>query len=188
MNLNLGHTRLILLTARAAGLSIPQIAYVLATAFWESARTMQPVEEAYYLGARAEKYRKGLRYYPWHGRGFVQLTWEANYKKAGRALGVDLTTDPRKAMEPAISAQILVHGMKEGWFTGKKLSDYITDAKTDYVGARRIVNGSDKAADIAALAKSYAAALAAEPPPAAISPGWLAAILTILKRIFGGAK
>lgn len=188
MNLNLGHTRLIISTARAAGLSLPQIAYVLATAFWETARSMQPVEEAYYLGARAEKYRKGLRYYPWHGRGFAQLTWEANYKKAGAALGVDLTSDPSKAMEPSISARILVQGMKGGWFTGKKLADYINDTKTDFVGARRIVNGTDEAAEIAALARDYAKALASAPESTAAKPNWLAAILSLLRSIFGGAK
>lgn len=184
MNLDLGHTRLILTTARAAGLTDAQIAYVLATAYWETARTMQPVEEAYWLSDAWRQ--KNLRYYPWHGRGFVQLTWQANYEKAGKALGIDLTTDPSKAMEPQISARILVEGMKGGWFTGKKLADYINAERTDFVGARRIVNGTDKAAEIAAIAKIYLEALAKEPAPA--KADWLATILSFLKRIFGGVK
>jgi len=34
--------------------------------------------------------------------------------------------------------------MKDGIFTGKKLSDYISSAGVDYVEARRIINGSDQ--------------------------------------------
>lgn len=152
---NLGHTRLIRETCAAAGLTIQQAAYVLATAYWETNRTMQPVEEAYYLGARAASYRRTLHYYPWHGRGFVQLTWESNYKLAGTALGVDLISDPRLAMDPVISAQILVLGSARGWFTGKRLADYIGPGRCDYIGARRIINGKDKAQSIADIALSF---------------------------------
>ncbi len=159
MNLDLGDTRLIIRQCELNGLSFSQTAYVLATAYWETARTVKPVEEAYYLGSKAEAYRKKLRYYPWHGRGYVQLTWQANYLKAGQKLDVDLITDPSVAMRPDVAAQVLVRGMIEGWFTGKKLSDYITSIKTDFRGARRIVNGTDKASDIAALAEKYQAAL-----------------------------
>lgn len=81
---------------------------------------MQPVEEAYYLGARAETYRKTLRYYPWHGRGFVQLTWRKNYVRAGKELSIDLTTDPDLAMKPDVAVRVLVHGMEQGWFTGQR--------------------------------------------------------------------
>ena len=42
--------------------------------------------------------------------------------------------------------------MVEGWFTGKKLSDYFNE-KTDYINARKIVNGLDKADIIAGYAK-----------------------------------
>lgn len=161
-DLDLGDSRLILAECKAADVLRNQAAFILATAFWESARTMKPVEEAFFLGDKAEAHRKTLRYYPWHGRGYVQLTWQRGYLKAGRLLNVDLTTDPDAAMRPDVAAKILVRGMMEGWFTGKKLGDYVTLQRSDFVGARRVVNGMDRAAEIAAIAKAYDAALLAE--------------------------
>lgn len=49
--------------------------------------------------------------------------------------------------------------MKEGWFTGRKLSDYISGNKKDYVNARRIINGMDKAQKIANEAVIFERAL-----------------------------
>lgn len=152
MDLNLGDTQLIIKESARQGLSKPHTAYVLATAYWETNKTMKPVREAYWL---SETWRKNnLRYYPWYGRGYVQLTWEGNYIIAGKKLGVDLTTNPDKVMEPEISAKILVMGCKEGWFTGKKLSDY-----SSYEDMRKVVNGNDKKNEIAALAREYEKAL-----------------------------
>lgn len=159
MDLNIGHTQLIIKTGKEYGLLRNQMAYVLATAWHETAHTMKPVREAFWLSESWR--RKNLRYFPWYGRGFVQLTWERNYIKAGKELGLDLTTNPDKVMEPEISAKILVHGSAKGWFTGKKLSDYITLRKSDFVGARRIINGTDKARQIAKLAREYDADLKA---------------------------
>lgn len=160
MDLDLGFTREIISACRKHGLLRNQAAYVLATGKWETAHTMKPVEEAFWL---SDKWRRdNLRYYPWHGRGFVQLTWERNYLKAGKELDVDLITDPDRAMEPKIAAEILVVGMRDGWFTTKKLSDYITLKRSDFVNARRIVNGTDKAREIAEIARSYDKALKAE--------------------------
>jgi hypothetical protein len=45
MNLNLGDTRLIIDACKSAGLLRNQAAYVPATAYWETARTMKPVRE-----------------------------------------------------------------------------------------------------------------------------------------------
>ena len=155
MNLALGYTQLIIHEAKARKVLRNQLAYILATAFWETARTMKPVKEAYWL-SNAEAWRKkNLRYWPWYGRGFVQLTWQANYERAGKELGEDLTTDPDRALDPIISAKVIVLGMLEGWFTKAKLSDYITLSKSNYVGARRIINGTDRAAEIAKLATEY---------------------------------
>ncbi len=152
-----GDTRLIIGVCRKHGLLRNQAAYVLATAYWETARTMKPVRE--YGG---EKYLQGKPYYPYVGMGYVQLTWEANYRKASQKLGVDFVANPKLLLEPQYSAEILVLGMKEGWFTGKKLSDYITLQRSDFVNARRIVNGTDKAQEIANLAREYDALLKAE--------------------------
>ncbi len=157
MDLNLGYTNAILKYALEKKLLRNELAYVLATAYWETGRTMKPVKEAYWLSEDWRK--KNLRYYPWYGRGFVQLTWEANYKKAGDKLGVDLIKNKDLALDPDIAAKILVDGMIDGWFTGKKLSDYITLKKSDFIEARRIINGVDKKNEIAEIAKQYDADL-----------------------------
>lgn len=163
LNLDLGYTRLILEECDSHKLSVRPTAYVLATAYWETNRTVLPVEEAYYLGSKAEAYRKKLRYYPWHGRGFAQLTHEPNYLKAGREIGVDLIANPNAAMEPLNAAKILVKGSLGGWFTGRKLSDYLSPTKADYVNARRIINGTDCAKQIADIAVEYESLLTPEP-------------------------
>jgi putative chitinase len=140
-------------------------AYGLATAWHETAKTMQPVREAFWL---SEAWRKtNLRYYPWYGRGFVQLTWQKNYDRADEELelGGKLSADPDLALQPDIAARVMVHGMEGGWFTGKRLSDYLPlsgKAGFDaYTAARRIINGQDRAADIAKLAQQFEAALSA---------------------------
>ena len=157
VDMNLGETSLIVQECQKRGLLRNQAAYVLATAYWETAHTMEPVREAFWL---SDDWRKAnLRYYPWYGRGFVQITWEANYVRMGNRLNVDLTSDPDIVMDPAMSAQILVIGMVEGLFTSKKLADYITLQSSNYRGARRIVNGTDKAGPIAEIAEEYEAAL-----------------------------
>lgn len=46
--------------------------------------------------------------------------------------------------------------------TGKKLSSYITLQRSDFVGVRRIVNGTDRAVLIDDYAKEYDAALKAQ--------------------------
>lgn len=126
---------------------------------------MQPVKEAYWLG---ENWRKAnLRYYPWYGRGFVQITWEKNYQRADEELKLSgtLIANPDRALEPKIAAEITVKGMEQGWFTKKKLADYLPltgragfDA---YKEARRIINGTDKWEVIAKEAQSFEAALLA---------------------------
>jgi putative chitinase len=186
-DLNLGDSQIILKECKLAGLLRNQAAYVMATAWWETAHTVEPVKEAYWV-KNAEAWRKkNLRYYPWYGRGYVQLTWESNYIHAGKQLGLDLTTNPESVMVPDVSAKILVTGSLEGWFTGKKLGDYITLSKSDFKGARRIINGTDKAAAIAIIARAYDEALNASgygiaaPAPAPVH--WLTALL---QSLFGG--
>ena len=143
------------------------LADCLGTTKWETASTMQPIEE--YGHGRGRAY--GVPAGPWHqvydGRGDVQLTWEANYRKATlrlRARGVlradeDLERTPALAMRADIAAAIMFCGMLEGWFTGKKLSTYYTASAADWVGSRRIINGTDHAAPIALLKKHFYAAL-----------------------------
>jgi putative chitinase len=136
---------------------VRHIAYALATVAHETAWSYLPVEEGYYLGNadRVKRFQKTLRYYPYYGRGYVQLTWKANYHKAGDYFGVNLVGKPERVLEPELSYKILAVGMHQGWFTGKKLDTYINDTLKDYKAARRIINGTDKAALIAGHANKF---------------------------------
>lgn len=149
----------------AARWSLSWAAYALATAWHETNETMQPVKEAYWL---SEQWRKAnLRYYPWYGRGYVQLTWEKNYRDASQALGLGqaLISDPDLALDPEVAARVLVWGMEAGAFTRKALKDYLPLSGKAGVGAfteaRRIINGTDKAEKIAKEAVNIQAALGA---------------------------
>lgn len=115
-----------------------KLAYVFATAWHETAFTLDPVSE--YGG---EAYLKSKPYYPFYGRGYVQLTWEDNYK----LYGIEKT--PNKALNPEFAAFIAIDGMLRGKFTGKKLSDYFGVDREDPIGARKIINGTDRAQQIA---------------------------------------
>ena len=202
---------LILAECKRLGLLRNEAAYVLATAEHETGGTFKPVREAFAkTDAQAKSrletaFKKGqLKWVKtpyWRdgffGRGFVQLTHEYNYKKAGEKLGLDLVKNPSLALKPEIAAQILVLGMKEGWFTGKKLSDYITIQKSSFKQARRIVNGMDRAAKIAALAVKHDKALKdagygvdekAPTPPARPKPSIIQIIIDIILQLLGAKK
>lgn len=166
--------------AACAGWPIAHTAYALATAYHETGGTMQPVKEfggANYLRreydvegrdpARAKAHGNvkpgdGVKFC---GRGYVQLTWQVNYAKAARKVGVDLVADPDAAMRPSIAACVMRDGMAEGWFTGKKLADYLpadgAASRDAFTKARRIINGVDKADKIAEHAMDFQEALMA---------------------------
>ncbi|HNI60948.1 MAG TPA: hypothetical protein PKW11_13465, partial [Pseudomonadota bacterium] len=100
-----------------------------------------------------------------HGRGLVQITGRRNYTDWTNRLGnehyqhngenVDLVNHPELAADPGIAARIAVEGMRDGTFTGRKLGDYVNDQKTDYYNARRVINGTDSAQEIADQATSF---------------------------------
>lgn len=142
--------------------------YILATSFWETGGSMTPVEEGYYLGNRAKAFQRRLRYYPWYGRGLIQVTWETNYVNAAKKLGLPLPVNPERFLDWDVALPCLFVGMQEGWYTGKELDDYIdlideNDAEDlrEMVNARRIVNGTDKAKTIATLGLKFERALKA---------------------------
>ena len=128
-------------------MSNDELAYLLATVAWETAWTMQPIRE---MGGEA--YLRSKKYYPWVGEGLVQVTWEENARKFG-------ATKPGDLLKWPIALRAAFEGMIKGMFTGKKLADYIGDGKRDYVNARRIINGTDKAREIAKIAESFRSAL-----------------------------
>jgi len=174
VDLNLGDTQRILRACRAEGLTKDQTAYVLATALWETAHTMKPVREAYWY---SENWRKdSLRYYPYYGRGYVQLTWRENYRFAGRQIGQKrLVDNPDLALMPEYAVPILVKGMKGGWFTGHKLEDHIGE-EANFRTARKIVNGMDKADKIAEIAQAYRKALSDRPQHVGLAAATSAAV------------
>ena len=138
-----------------------QIAYILATVKHETNDTFQPVQEAYFLGEpKAENYRQTLWYYPFYGRGYVQLTHDYNYREYSNLLGLDLINQPDLVMRPDISLLILIDGMKRRVFTGVGLDDYITASNVDFYNARRIINGTDAAPLIAGYAIAWQTNLA----------------------------
>ena len=91
----------------------------------------------------------------YYGMGYVQLTWYDNYKLLGEILGVDLLGNPELAKDPEIAAKIMIVGMTRGLFTGRKLGDYFKPQMTDYLHARKIINGMDAAQKIAAHARKF---------------------------------
>ena len=145
-------------------LGIAQIAYILGTVEHETARTFEPVREAFW---RTELWRKdNLRYFPYYGRGFVQLTWKVNYLAYSHILGLvgtpdDLVTNPDVALSVPVATFILVHGFKKGTFTGKAIGSYISqdNKNIDFINARQVINGLDRAKDIARLAQLWYAKL-----------------------------
>jgi putative chitinase len=155
------------------------LAYGLATAHLEVGGTFQPVREGFKeTDAEARSYVK-LHYWTmksgksgygrpagpysevYYGRGFVQLTWLFNYEKAAKALGIDFVKHPDYVLRLDDAVAIMWLGMSRGWFTGKKLSDYFNGGSTNWVDARRIINGTDKAKLIAQYAQAYYSALIA---------------------------
>ena len=163
------------------GCRLPEVAYMLATARVEAydfrkGVFFSPIAEiiseeaaeiAYGVGSTARRPRTARSMgneepgdgYRYRGRGLVQITWKRNYQVFGDLLGLDLVAEPELAAEWPVAIRIMVEGMVHGLFTGKRLSDYITGERTDFVGARRIINGLDRAEIIAEYAAGFLALL-----------------------------
>lgn len=185
-----------------------QFAYCLGTAFLETGATMRPIHEfgnaAYFMrmydrsGQRPKvaamlgntETGDGAKY---AGRGLPQITGRANYRKATKRLrelgiigpNIDFERDPDLVMRPEYAIPIMFIGMEEGWFTGRKLDDIIDanidgDEHADFLKARAIINGKDRAELIADYADRFLAAIkaglrtvASAPPssqPVAVAP------------------
>jgi len=134
------------------------LAYMLATTYHETAKRMWPITEY-----GSPSYLQGKEYYPYVGRGFVQLTWKDNYQKASQILSLyddrDLVDHPELALDSLIATRILFRGMAEGWFTGRKLGQYFNATEDDPLNARQIINGNDCDDQIAGYHHTFLAAL-----------------------------
>ena len=116
----------------------------------------------------------------YYGRGYVQLTWGYNYQKVDQQLGngnypnknkgkasefntgftISNSADsiylhPEHALKESVAYTSLTWGMQNGIYTTRKIGDYITNVKTDYVNARRVINGTDRASQIATYAENF---------------------------------
>lgn len=157
------------------------MAYMLATAWHETNHTMQPVREAYWLspeaatryffrmydiqGQRPDVARRLGNIHPgdgakYCGRGYPQTTGRSNYERAERELGLPFLSNPDLMLQSGPAAQVMISAMTKGWFTGRKLSDFLP-RPGGFAQARRTVNGMDCAEDIADYARQMQAALVA---------------------------
>ncbi|MGX5665607.1 hypothetical protein ACWKW9_06485 [Rhizobium daejeonense] len=154
------------------------LAYMLATAFHETARTMQPVRET--LAATDAKaiaildrafargqlpwvsnpyWRPDAQGKSWLGRGLVQLTHKTNYAKMSPLVGADLVADPAKAMQMDVAVRIMFIGMEKGSFTGARLDQFFNPGREDWVNARKIINRLDRALQIADYGRAFYGAI-----------------------------
>lgn len=205
------------------------LAYMFATIRGECGAAMAPVREGFSktdAEARAFVRRQGYAYAAvvngqvYYGRGLVQLTWHRNYVVMGKLLGIPLAENPALALVPDVAVQILFEGMLRGEsgrgdFTGVSLETYFDGQKEDWLNARRIINGTDKASTFAAWGKRFYAALVEAhesepvsfarvkepeplPPPPSYDPpkeplsgfrktlGWVSGIATTVTTAFAG--
>lgn len=146
------------------------LAYLLASIFHETGGRMQPVRETFATSdaqairrldaawaagrlpqVRVPYWRKG-----WFGRGDLQVTHETNYRKVGREIGVDLVEKPGRMLDGDVSARAAIISMREGLFSrGHMFAKYFNATADDPEGARRIVNGTDKARLIAGYHRAF---------------------------------
>lgn len=173
-----------------------ELSYDMATAWWETGQTMQPITER---GQKSyfNKYEPNTRIgkvlgntqpgdgYRFRGEGHVQNTGRRNASVATKrinqlfGLDIDLVKNPSQRGDPFVSAISLFLGNREGWWTGKDIDDYI-DGKDEsddedlreFMLARKVVNGTDKAEKIgrAALHFEIALKLAGYKPGLPVTP------------------
>ena len=150
--------------------SLKKIAYMLATAKHETGHTFEPITErggrSYFnkydpvLANTPERRKRAIEMentqqgdgFKYRGRGYVQLTWKKNYRKSGEYLKKDLVNNPELALDQKNATKIMIYGIETGMFTTKKISSYISEDSADYLNARRVINGMDKADSIAGYA------------------------------------
>lgn len=139
-------------------------AYMLATVRWECENAWQPIEEQGrgegkpYGAPVTVSDANGVNYTNvYYGRGYVQLTWKADYARMSQALGLGglLVLHPEHALEPGTAYRIMSLGMRKGMFTGVGLERFINEKECSYVNARKVINGLDQAQRIAAFAAEF---------------------------------
>ncbi|MGV6830296.1 MAG: hypothetical protein ACWA5P_01880 [bacterium] len=158
-------------TGEQRKVTIEQLAYILATAYHEARHRDKifryrfhdffPIRERGENEYFITKYWKNKRVRKWlgnedwrdaityRGRGVVQVTGRYHYRR------LRILDNPDKLLEIEFSVENMFNDMLDGKYTGKALTSYINKTKVDYVNARRVVNGRDKAQDIAIHALKF---------------------------------
>lgn len=149
-----------------------QLGYILGTVYREAGKDMYPVREGFakddadaiahvtaLFNRKVISHNYALpdpvTHLSYFGRGQVQVTWADNYKNIGHLIGKDLYHHPELALDVEVSAEIAVRGMRGGWFTGVGLDRYFNVTTSDWINARRIINGTDVATLIAGNAQRF---------------------------------
>lgn len=120
--------------------NLEMVSYILGTVYNECRFKSIPEKRAK-VGTNVWKLQERYWHTGFYGRGYSQLTWRKNYQKFSPIVGRNLVKSPDDVLIPAVGAKIIVHGMWFGSFTGVGLRKYFTETKTDWMGARSIVNG-----------------------------------------------
>lgn len=168
-----------------------ELAYDLATAWWETRQAMQPVMEDgpreyfnQYEGRASLGNTEPGDGYRFRGAGHVQNTGRRNAQVATERLNalydldLDMVAHPEQRLLPTVSALSLFVGNHEGWWTGRKLPNFAGYGNWNMLGARSVVNGSDRWEEIGTAAGHFLDALKASseapetplPLPPAIPP------------------
>ncbi|WP_267550408.1 hypothetical protein [Rhizobium rhizogenes] len=143
----------------AAGLLATFPKYFTAAQAQSYARQPQRIANRAYANRMGNGNETSGQGWLYRGRSYVQITGRDNYAKFSTILGADLVGNPDLALSDDYAAKIIVVGMRDGIFTGHKLSNYFELGSADWVGARYIVNGQDKAQQIANYGRQFWTAL-----------------------------
>lgn len=131
-----------------------QLACILANIYYETNKTMQPIKE---FGGEA--YLRSKPYYPYFGRDLLQTTWNYNYEKVKNFSGIDVVSHPELIGQMPLAAKVAITFMLHGWYTGKKVGDYFNNDREDWYNSRRIINGIDRAKEVAEYGMEFYHAL-----------------------------
>ena len=123
---------------------------MLGTIAIETAHTFKPVREAFW---NTEEWRRInlSRYYPYYGRGYIQLTWRDNYATYGPKIATlwgaggweddfNLVQFPDNALNPDIAAAVSALYFRDHGGTNLKLIPNAA-ARQDWAEVRRLVQG-----------------------------------------------
>lgn len=115
------------------------------------ARQPQRIASRIYAGRHGNGFEAGGDGWRYRGRGLIQITFRANYRECGLALGVDLEAEPDRLLEPDLAA------LSAGWFWQKNDLNSLADAgdfRRITVRINGALNGQEDRLALYAMAKA----------------------------------